>query len=59
MPGKTPMWGNPMRQIDLYSFKKVHINNNNIISIKRNPLTTHKNSPTIFFLGKHAKSVLL
>jgi hypothetical protein len=47
MPGKTPMWGNPRerereRERDLlFSFRKVHINNNKYISSKRNPLTTH------------------
>jgi hypothetical protein len=45
MLGKTPMWGKPMREIYLYNYMKVYINNNNKISSKRNPLTTHKNYP--------------
>jgi hypothetical protein len=39
------MWGNPMRERDFISFRKVYISSNNTISSKRNPLTAHKNCP--------------
>jgi hypothetical protein len=45
MPGKTLMWGKPMRDIYLYSFKKVHIYNNNTISSKRKIPYNTQNCP--------------
>jgi hypothetical protein len=43
MPGKTPMWGNPMREREIYysTLGKYISTTINISSNKRNPLTTH------------------
>jgi hypothetical protein len=45
MPGKTPMWGNPMRERSFISFRKVVSAENNKISSKRKPLTAPKTAP--------------
>jgi hypothetical protein len=47
MPGKTPMWGNPMREreILLFSFRKVHNNNNNTFPAKRKTTYNTKTVP--------------
>jgi hypothetical protein len=44
MLGKTPMWGNPMREreILLFCFKKVQNNINNTFQPKEIPLTAQK-----------------
>jgi hypothetical protein len=43
MPGKTPMWGNPMREREIYysASRKYILAAINISSSKRNPLTAH------------------
>jgi hypothetical protein len=43
MSGKTPMWGNPMREREIYysASGKYILAAKNTISNKRNPLTTH------------------
>jgi hypothetical protein len=43
-PGKTPMWGNPTRDI-LFSFRRLNISSRNTISSKRKPLTGTQNHP--------------
>jgi hypothetical protein len=47
MPGKTPMWENPMREryILLFSFRKVHKNNNNTFPSKRKTTCNTKTIP--------------
>jgi hypothetical protein len=51
MPGKTPMWGNPMRErereILLFSFRKVHISSNYTISSQEKNTSQHQNCPKI------------
>jgi hypothetical protein len=59
MPMKTPMWGNPKRERYFISFRKdISVATIQFLA-KRNSLTTHKTAPTIFYLGKCVKSVLL
>jgi hypothetical protein len=49
MPGKTPMWGNPMREIYLlFSFRKVHITSNNTISSQEKNHLQHPTFPKIY-----------
>jgi hypothetical protein len=62
MPGKTPMWGNPEREREIYllfSFRKVHISNNNTISSQEKNHLQHPKCPKNFYLEIRAKSVLL
>jgi hypothetical protein len=58
--GKTPMWGNPKRERDLFSFRKVHINSSYTISSKRRlTYSTHNLSQLSALENVHRNSVLL
>jgi hypothetical protein len=64
MPGKTPMWGNPMRERErerdlLFSFRKVHISNNKYNFQQEKSTYNTLKQPPKFCLEKCAKSVLL
>jgi hypothetical protein len=58
MPGKTPMWGNPMRERErerererdlLFSFRKLHINNSKYhFQQEKSTYSTLKQPPNIF-----------
>jgi hypothetical protein len=51
--------GETQRERDFISFRKYISTTTIQFPSKRNSLTTHKTSPTIFCLGKRAKSALL
>jgi hypothetical protein len=58
MPGKTPMWGNPMRERErdlLFSFRKVHISNKTTFPAKENT-SQHQIYPIEICLIFHAKT---
>ena len=57
MSGKTPMWGNPMRDI-LFIFRRLNISSIHTISNKRKPLTKTQNHTTICCLEKCAKEAI-
>jgi hypothetical protein len=59
MPGKTPMWGNPMRERDLlFSFRKVHNSSNNTFPAKRKTTYCCMAHPEILHLEICVNSLL-
>jgi hypothetical protein len=56
---ENPNVGKPKRERDFISFRKDISAATIQFPAKRNSLTAHKTAPTIFCLGKRAKSVLL
>jgi hypothetical protein len=61
MPGKTPMWGNPTREREIYysAFRKVQYNNKYTFPAKENTSQPQKNSPKNYALENVPKSVQL